>query len=132
MNERAADSIEREAQDWLGIPGLRRDMPIDDLIEAIVLDVLRPLAYVDPGIDPVKYEVAVHRITASVREGAWTLVRTSSSPLATECGEYMFAVYDREGHSAYVNTGVIPHLIGTEGAIKFIRHCYSEGREGIH
>jgi N-methylhydantoinase B len=132
MNERAPENIERRAEDWLGIPGLRRDMPIDDLIEAIVLDVLRPLAYVDPGIDPVKYEVAVHRITASVREGAWALVRTSSSPLVTECGEYVFAVYDAEGHSAYVNTGVMPHLTGTESAIKFIRHCYGEDRDGIH
>jgi N-methylhydantoinase B len=123
---------EAAAHDWLGIPGLRRDMPIDDLIEAIVLDVLRPLRYVDPQIDPVKYEVAVHQITASVREGAWALVRTSSSPLVTECGEYVFAIYDSEGHSAYVNTGVMPHLTGTESAIKFIRHCYSMDRDGIH
>jgi N-methylhydantoinase B len=121
-----------QAPDWLGIPGLRRDMPIDDLIEAIVLDILRPLPYVDPRIDPVKYEVAVHRITASVREGAWALVRTSSSPLVTECGEYVFAIYDAEGHAAYVNTGVMPHLTGTESAIKFIRHCYAMDREGIH
>ena len=118
--------------DWLGIPGLKRDLPIDDLIEAIVRDVLRPLPYTDSRIDPVKYEVAVHRITASVREGAWALVRTSSSPLVTECGEYVFAVYDAEGHAAYVNTGVLPHLTGTEAAIKFIRHCYLEDREGIH
>ena len=132
MNERLPEGIERETENWLGIPGLRRDMPIDDLIEAIVLDVLRPLPYVDPKIDPVKYEVAVHRITASVREGAWALVRTSSSPLVTECGEYVFAVYDSEGHAAYVNTGVMPHLTGTESAIKFIRHCYGTDREGIH
>jgi hypothetical protein len=37
--------------DWLGIPGLRRDLPIEDLIDAIVRDVLRPLPYVDPRID---------------------------------------------------------------------------------
>ncbi|OGA74666.1 MAG: hypothetical protein A3G27_05425, partial [Betaproteobacteria bacterium RIFCSPLOWO2_12_FULL_66_14] len=124
--------IEGHAENWLGIPGLRRDLPMDDLIEAIVLDVLRPLPYVDPQIDPVKYEVAVHRIVASVREGAWALVRTSSSPLVTECGEYVFAIYDSEGHAAYVNTGVLPHLTGTEAAIKFIRHCYGADREGIH
>src|SRR3990172_12978494 len=121
-----------DVQDWLGIPGLRRDLPMDELIEAIVRDVLRPLAYVDPKIDPVKYEVAVHRITASVREGAWALVRTSSSPLVTECGEYVFAIYDNDGHAAYVNTGVMPHMTGTESAIKFIRHCYGADREGIH
>ena len=132
MSERAAGAIEHETDGWLGIPGLRRDMPIDDVIETIVLDVLRPLPYVDPKIDPVKYEVAVHRITASVREGAWALVRTSSSPLVTECGEYVFGVYDCEGHTAYVNTGVMPHMTGTESAIKFIRHCYSADPEGIH
>lgn len=119
-------------EDWLGIPGLRHDMPLDELIEGIVGDVLRPLPFVEPQIDPVKYEVAVHRIIASVREGAWALVRTSSSPLVTECGEYVFAIYDAEGHAAYVNTGVLPHLTGTEAGIKFIRHCYSTAPEGIH
>jgi N-methylhydantoinase B len=130
MND--AKAIEAPTEDWLGIPGLRRELPIDDLIDAIVMDVLRPLPYADPHIDPVKYEVAVHRIVASVREGAWALVRTSSSPLVTECGEYVFAIYDGEGHAAYVNTGVLPHLTGTEAAIKFIRHCYAEDHEGIH
>lgn len=132
MYEPTAEETERQAENWLGIPGLRRDMPIDELIEAIVRDVLRPLPYVDPQIDPVKYEVAVHRIVASVREAAWALVRTSSSPLVTECGEYVFAIYDSEGHAAYVNTGVLPHLTGTEAGIKFIRHCYGTDREGIH
>ena len=132
MNERMPAPIQTDADSWLGIPGLRRDMPIDDVIETIVLDVLRPLDYVDPKIDPVKYEVAVHRISASVREGAWALVRTSSSPLVTECGEYVFAIYDCEGHAAYVNTGVMPHMTGTESAIKFIRHCYGADPEGIH
>ncbi|MDE3077860.1 MAG: hydantoinase B/oxoprolinase family protein, partial [Chloroflexota bacterium] len=132
MIDQMAEILAREAEGWLGIPGLRRDMPIDDLIDIIVRDVLRPLPYVDPHIDPVKYEVAVHRIIASVREGAWALVRTSSSPLVTECGEYVFAVYDAEGHSCYVNTGVLPHLTGTESGIKFIRHCYGADREGIH
>ena len=124
--------FERDTNDWLGIPGLRRDIPVDDLMDALALDVLRPLPYVDPHIDPVKYEVAVHRITASLREGSWALVRTSSSPLVTECGEYMFAIYDGEGHSAYVTSGVLPHLTGTEAGIKYIRHCYGADREGIN
>src|SRR3972149_1407989 len=117
---------------WLGIPGLRRDLPVDELMDALALDVLRPLTYQDPGIDPVKYEVAVHRIIASLREGSWALVRTSASPLVTECGEYMFAIYDAKGHSAYVTSGVLPHLTGTEAGIKYIRHCYGFDPEGIH
>jgi len=108
MRKRVKRRIEREQDSWLGIPGLRRDLPIDELMDALALDVLQPLPFVDPRIDPVKYEVAVHRITASLREGAWALVRTSSSPLVTECGEYMFAIYDSEGHSAYVTAGVLP------------------------
>jgi N-methylhydantoinase B len=122
----------RKADNWLNIPGLRPDMPIDDLMDAIALDVLRPLPYEDPQIDPVKYEVAVHRLVASLREGSSALVRTSSSPLVTECGEYMFAIYDAEGHAAYVTAGVLPHLSGTEAGIKFIRHCYQSDVEGIH
>ncbi len=122
----------RAEDDWLGIPGLRRDLPVDELMDALALDVLRPLIYKDPGIDPVKYEVAVHRIIASLREGSWALVRTSASPLVTECGEYMFAIYDENGHSAYVTSGVLPHLTGTEAGIKYIRHCYGDDPEGIH
>ncbi|HVB34942.1 MAG TPA: hydantoinase B/oxoprolinase family protein [Patescibacteria group bacterium] len=122
----------QKSGDWLGIPGLRQDMPIDDLVDAIALDVLRPLPFVDPQIDPVRYEVAVHRIIASLSEGSAALVRTSSSPLVTECGEYMFAIYDAEGHAAYVTAGVLPHLSGTEAGIKFIRHCYEDDIEGIH
>ena len=132
MLKRVKRRIEREQDSWLGIPGLRRDLPIDELMDALALDVLQPLPFVDPRIDPVKYEVAVHRITASLREGAWALVRTSSSPLVTECGEYMFAIYDSEGHSAYVTAGVLPHLTGTEAGIKYIRHCYGDDPEGIH
>lgn len=126
------DPSHRSEQNWLGIPGLRRDLPVDDLMDALALDVLRPLVYQDPGIDPVKYEVAVHRIVASLREGSWALVRTSASPLVTECGEYMFAIYDEFGHSAYVTSGVLPHLTGTEAGIKYIRHCYGDDPEGIH
>ena len=125
-------SAQQTDDDWLGIPGLRRDLPIDELMDALALDVLRPLTYHDPGIDPVKYEVAVHRIIASLREGSWALVRTSASPLVTECGEYMFAIYDEKGHSAYVTSGVLPHLTGTEAGIKYIRHCYGSDPEGIH
>src|SRR5690606_11018213 len=96
----AAPPATEIADDWLGIPGLTRDLPVDELMDALALDVLRPLPFTDPGIDPVRYEVAVHRIVASLREGSWALVRTSSSPLVTECGEYMFAIYDEHGHAA--------------------------------
>ncbi len=120
------------SEDWLGIPGLKADLPVDELMDALAFDALRPLPYSDPGIDPVQYEVAVHRIQASLREGAWALVRTSSSPLVTECGEYMFAIYDAEGHAAYVTAGVLPHLTGTEAGIKYIRHCYGSDEESIH
>lgn len=133
MSSASLEQLARQkSRGWLGIPGLRQDMPIDDLLDAIALDVLRPLPYVDPQIDPVRYEVAVHRIVASLSEGSAALVRTSSSPLVTECGEYMFAIYDTEGHAAYVTAGVLPHLSGTEAGIKFIRHCYEEDVEGIH
>jgi len=132
MPKQADTTAEQEGNPWLGIPGLQRNMPVDELMDALALDVLRPLPYRDPQIDPVKYEIAVHRIVASLREGSWALVRTTGSPLVTDCGEYMFAVYDREGHAAYVTSGVLPHLTGTEAGIKYIRHCYGTDREGIH
>ena len=127
-------AIEQDAparEDWLGVPGLRPGLPIEQMIELLALDILRPVPRLDIDIDPVKYEVAVHRIIASLREGAWTLARTSSSPLVTECGEYMFAVYDAEGHAAAVHAGVLPHVTGTQSGIKFIRYCYEHDSEGI-
>lgn len=120
------------ACDCLGEEGRCVGMSVDELMDALALDVLRPLDTLGgPEIDAVKYEVSVHRIVASLREGAAALVRTSSSPLVTDCGEYMLAVYDGAGHAAYVTSGVLPHLTGTEAGIKYIRHCYARDREGI-
>ena len=118
--------------DWLGIPGLRRDTPIDETIRLLAQDITRAVEVAPSTVNPVKYEIAVHRIVASLREGTWALARTSSSPLVTECGEYMFAIYDAQGHAAAVQAGVLPHITGTQSGIKFIRHCYEADPEGIH
>ncbi len=110
----------------LGIEGLEDNLPDEVAIELISLDVLKPLPREEVNIDPVKYEIAVHRINAILREGSFALARTSGSPIVTECGEYMFAIYDAEGHASYVTAGVLPHLTGTEGAIKLIRYWYED------
>ncbi len=101
-----------------------QDASIDEMMEDLSWDVLKPIGRREVAIDPVKYEIAVHRIAAMLREGSYALVRTSGSPIVAEVGEYMFAIYDAQGHSAYETAGVLPHLMGTEGAIKFIKAIY--------
>lgn len=97
---------------------------IEQIMEKICWDIMTPIERKDISIDPIKYEIAVHRIGAMLREGSYSLVRTSGSPIVTEVGEYMFAIYDADGHSAYVTAGVLPHLTGTEGGIKFIKAMF--------
>jgi N-methylhydantoinase B len=109
----------------LEIEGLRPGMPDDEVIERITLDVLNPIPREQISLNPVEYEIVVNKISAILREGSFALARTSGSPIVTECGEYMLALFDKEGHAAYVTTGVLPHLAGTEGAIKWIIYQYS-------
>lgn len=104
----------------------RKVESIEELMEKICWDIMQPIARKDISIDPIKYEIAVHRIGAMLREGSFSLVRTSGSPIVTEVGEYMFAIYDADGHSAYVTAGVLPHLTGTEGGIKFIKAMFED------
>jgi N-methylhydantoinase B len=127
----AAPIRSEEAKPLLGVPGLKQGLPLDRVIDLLAGDLMRPVASVPVDIDPVDYEVASHRIIASLREGAWTLARTSSSPLVTECGEYMCAIYDADGHAAAVHAGVFPHVTGTQSGIKFIRYCYDNDSAGI-
>jgi len=109
----------------LEIEGLTPGMPDEEVIERITLDVLTPLIREQVDLNPVEYEIAVNKISAILREGSFALARTSGSPIVTECGEYMLALFDEDGHAAYVTTGVLPHLAGTEGAIKWIVYHYS-------
>ncbi len=115
----------------LGIEGLIPGMSDDEVIERITLDVLHPLPREKVDLNPIEYEINVNRIKAMLREGSLSLARTSGSPIVTECGEYMLAIFDKDGHAVYVTTGVLPHLAGTEGAIKWILYHYKSS-PGIH
>src|SRR3972149_727010 len=102
----------------------QQEVSIEKNMEEICWDVMQSVARRNISIDPVKYEINVHRIAAMLREGSYALVRTSGSTIVADVGEYMFALYDAEGHAAYVTAGVLPHLTGTEGAIKFINAMF--------
>ena len=103
-----------------------QEASVEKIMEEICWDVVVPISRREISIDPVKYEIAVHRVGAMLREGSHALVRTSGSTIVAEVGEYMFALYDAEGHAAYVSAGVLPHLTGTEGGIKFIRVMFGD------
>ncbi len=115
----------------LGIEGLTAGMADSEVIEKITLDVMNPIRREPVDLNPIEYEIAFNRIRTILREGSFALARTSGSPIVTECGEYMLAIFDKDGHAAYVTTGVLPHLAGTEGAIKWLTYHYAIS-PGIH
>jgi len=115
----------------LGIEGLTAGMSDSEVIEKITLDVLNPISREPVDLNPIEYEITFNKIRTILQEGSFALARTSGSPIVTECGEYMLAIFDREGHAAYVTTGVLPHLAGTEGAIKWLIYQYASS-PGIH
>jgi len=108
----------------LGIVGLTPGMSDSEVIERITLDVLNPICREPIDLNPIEYEITFNKIRTILREGSFALARTSGSPIVTECGEYMLAIFDKDGHAAYVTTGVLAHLAGTEGAIKWILYHY--------
>src|SRR4030067_2825855 len=99
----------------------QQEVSIEKIMEEICWAVMQSVARRHISIDPVKYEIAVHRIAAMLREGSYALVRTSGSPIVAEVGAYMFAIYDAEGHSAYETAGGLPPPLGREGGDKIIR-----------
>jgi len=110
---------------------LRAEKPEDalsdeEVLEKIVMDVLVPIERERIELDPVDYEITVNRIKAILREGSFALARTSGSPIVTECAEYMLAIFDGDGHAAYVTAGVLPHLTATESAIKWIKYWFED------
>lgn len=115
----------RRSPSFSEVEGVLPGMSDEELIEKITLDVLNPLPREPVDVDPIDYEITVNRLKAILREGSFALARTSGSPIVTECGEYMLAIFDKNGHAAYVTTGVLPHLTGTEATIKWITHFYA-------
>jgi N-methylhydantoinase B len=81
-------------------------------------------------LDPITYEVLKHRIWQILWEGRVAMQRVSGSPVVTEAKEVMFSLYNDKGETVASSAGLLLHVIGAEGMIRFIKEKYSE-RPGI-
>ncbi|MDY6864054.1 MAG: hydantoinase B/oxoprolinase family protein [Thermodesulfobacteriota bacterium] len=82
-------------------------------------------------LDPITYEVIKHRIWQILWEGRVAMQKVSGSPVATEAKEVMFSIYNEKGETVASSAGLLLHVIGAEGMIKFIIENYSE-KPGIY
>ena len=71
-------------------------------------------------IDPVKYEIFMHRLWAIGEEGRIALQRVSASPIVVQGGECMQSFYDPSGRMILACSGHLRFAAATSDAIKKI------------
>src|SRR3989304_9983492 len=69
-------------------------------------------------LDPVEFDILSHRLYSIINEGRQAVMRVSGSPVVSEGGEALFAVYDPYGSTSTLACGLLLHMIGTEGFIR--------------
>ena len=77
-------------------------------------------------IDPVKYEVFLHRLWAIGEEGRQTLQRVTASPIVAQGGEVMSSFYDIEGKMVLACSGHLRFAGATSDAIKYLIEWYGK------
>lgn len=84
-------------------------------------------------IDPVRYEMYVHRLVSIAEEGRIALQKVCASPIVVQGGECMSAFYAADGTTIHTASGHLRFSAGCEDAVKAILSAYSENpgiREG--
>jgi N-methylhydantoinase B len=71
-------------------------------------------------IDPVRYEMFLHRLWAIGEEGRMTLQRVTASPIVSQGGECMSSFYDAEGTMVLACSGHLRFAAATSDAIKVL------------
>src|ERR1700733_14063652 len=79
-----------------------------------------------PAIDPVKYEMYVHRLVTIAEEGRIALQKVCASPIVVQGGECMSAFYGADGTTIHTASGHLRFSAGCEDAVKAIIAAYSE------
>jgi N-methylhydantoinase B len=82
-------------------------------------------------IDPVRYEMYVHRLVSIAEEGRIALQKVCASPIVVQGGECMSAFYAADGTTIHTASGHLRFSAGCEDAVKAILSLYSEN-PGIH
>ncbi|MBI2357483.1 MAG: hydantoinase B/oxoprolinase family protein, partial [Deltaproteobacteria bacterium] len=71
-------------------------------------------------IDPVRYEMFLHRLWAIGEEGRMTLPRVTASPIVSQGGECMSSFYDEAGTMVLACSGHLRFAAATSDAIKVL------------
>src|SRR3989449_5752899 len=69
-------------------------------------------------IDPIRYEMYLHRLWAIGEEGRMTLQRVTASPIVSQGGECMSSFYDDEGNMTLACSGHLRFAAATSDAIR--------------
>jgi N-methylhydantoinase B len=78
------------------------------------------------AIDPVKYEMYIHRLVTIAEEGRIALQKVCASPIVVQGGECMSAFYGADGTTIHTASGHLRFSAGCEDAVKAIIAAYSE------
>ena len=77
-------------------------------------------------IDPIRYEMYLHRLWAIGEEGRMTLQRVTASPIVAQGGECMSSFYDSEGIMVLACSGHLRFAAATSDAIKNLIRWFSQ------
>ena len=70
------------------------------------------------AIDPIRYEMYLHRLWAIGEEGRMTLQRVTASPIVSQGGECMSSFYDEKGTMVLACSGHLRFAAATSDAIR--------------
>jgi N-methylhydantoinase B len=77
-------------------------------------------------IDPIRYEMYLHRLWAIGEEGRMTLQRVTASPIVAQGGECMSSFYDEKGTMVLACSGHLRFAAATSDAIKSLFQRFQE------
>ena len=83
------------------------------------------------NIDPVRYEMFLHRLWAIGEEGRMTLQRVTASPIVSQGGECMSSFYDEKGTMVLACSGHLRFAAATSDAIRNLMQRFSK-TPGFH
>ena len=84
-----------------------------------------------PSIDPIRYEMFLHRLWAIGEEGRMTLQRVTASPIVSQGGECMSSFYDENGTMVLACSGHLRFAAATSDAIGNLMQRFSRS-PGFH
>src|SRR3989304_4781222 len=78
------------------------------------------------AIDPIRYEMFLHRLWAIGEEGTMTLHRVTASPIVSQGGECMSSFYDEKGTMVLACSGHLRFAAATSDAIASLMQRFGQ------